>query len=288
MVATVVRRKKPGDSNYHEKGMTMMESSPTPDEVDIESGHSESALMNSLIANEAGENSTIAITTTRSGTYLKPIAETTPMERAMGLLAICTITLGIVVIFSTPIVFAGIFSSIMGAVAYFQQTRITDIKVLQETKEAAEREVDRLAAENGRLSSNIADLSTSVERLDVIDEALKVITETQGQSVLEFEKQAKEAREILETMKLNQRGAVLQNLLSIMMVSDTDGDFIMDENEIATLIQRIEGTGGVRIHESRFRAHVQDKPIDSIMTVMKNLLSDNIPSDQKIFVIEEV
>jgi len=292
----VARRKKTSESDSHEMGMIAMVTATHDDNDDgvandIESGHSGGEpLMNYLLfSGESSENSSMTIPTSSGGrnTFLKPIAETTPMERAMAIIAICTVTLGILVMFSTPIFFAGICSSIMGGCAYYQQTRLTDVKVLQETKEACEREVDRLHAENGRLSSNISKLSTSVERLEDIDEALKVITETQGQSVLEFENQAKEAKEILEMMKLNNRAAVLQNLLNIILLSDTDGDFVMDENEIDKLISRIQGIGGVEVHEGRFRSRVQDKDIDSIMSVMQNLLSDNVPSDEKIFFIQE-
>mmetsp|Transcript_15339 Transcript_15339/g.21366 ORF Transcript_15339/g.21366 Transcript_15339/m.21366 type:complete len:247 (+) Transcript_15339:58-798(+) len=221
---------------------------------------------------------------------LKPIAETTPRERVAGIVATCAVATAVaaIIVEQSAIVFvAGIFSAIIGPYAYYQQTRLTDIAALKETHEAVEAEVNRLQAENERLAANIKELGSSVEHLEEIDEALQVITSTQGQNVSAFEEQVKENRGILEKMRENHQANVLQNLLSVILRCDTDGDFNMDDNEVDNLMVKLERIGGVKIRRDRFRSVMTNKSIDSVMDVVKNLLQEDTPEDQKIFYIEK-
>jgi archaellum component FlaF (FlaF/FlaG flagellin family) len=220
---------------------------------------------------------------------LKPIAETTPRERVAGIVATCAVATAVaaIIVEQSAIVFvAGILSAIIGPYAYYQQTRLTDIAALKETHEAVEAEVNRLQAENERLAANIKELGSSVEHLEEIDEALQVITSTQGQNVSAFEDQVKENREILGKMRENHQANVLQNLLSVILRCDTDGDFTMDDSEVDNLMAKLERVGGVKVRRERFRNVMANRSIDSVMDVVKNLLQEDTPEDQKIFYVE--
>jgi Skp family chaperone for outer membrane proteins len=200
---------------------------------------------------------------------LKPIAETTPLERVFGIVAggaLATSLAAIIIEQSSIVIVAGILSCIMvrenmlqhckdtftwksdapphlvsfsqGPYAYWQQTRLTDIAALKETHEAIQAEVNRLHQENERLSKSIGELTESVDRLEDVSLALDAITQVQGQSVGEFEKQVQENRNILKSMKTNLKSSVLQNLLSVVMSSDTDNDMVVDEEEVEVLLRR--------------------------------------------------
>ena len=123
---------------------------------------------------------------------LKPVAETTWKERIAGFVgvgAVGTSVAAIAVEQSMVVIVAGLLSSIMGPYAYYQQTKLTDIATLKETAAAVQVEVDRLKAENDRLSKNIDELGSTIDELQDVEEALEVISKTQGQSVQALEKQ---------------------------------------------------------------------------------------------------
>jgi len=147
--------------------------------------------------------------------------------------------------------------------------------------------VDRLHQENERLSKNIGELSESVDRLEDVSLALDVITQTQGQSIGDFEKQVEENRNILKSMKTNLKSSVLQNLLSVIMSSDADKDMMVDESEVEVLITRIQNIGGVEVHDDRFRAAFSGQSVSSLMTVIQNLLRDDVPPEERIFEFKE-
>jgi len=158
---------------------------------------------------------------------------------------------------------------------------------LKETHEAIQAEVNRLHQENERLSKNIGELSGSVERLEDVSLALDTITQTQGQSIGDFEKQVEENRNILKNMKTNLKSSVLQNLLSVIMSSDADKDMVVDHEEVEVLITRIQNIGGVEVHDDRFRAAFAGRSVSSLMTVIQNLLRDDIPPEERIFEIKD-
>jgi len=227
-----------------------------------------------------------------SRTPLKAIKSSTPMERAAMVVAGAAVSTSVaaMLLASGPLVIpAGVLSCLIGPYAWWQQTRLTDIKALKETHEAFQLEVNTLKQENERLKKNVEELGDTVNRLEDVEEALDVITQTQGQSVEAFAQQVEENRDILKQMQKNLKANVLQNLLSVVIRSDTDGDMRIDESEMGELIERMNSVNGVELHEDRFRKAIMDAggSIKAVMDVVKNLLSDNVSKDDEIFTILE-
>lgn len=217
---------------------------------------------------------------------LKPIAETTPIERAMMIVAggaVATSLAAIIVEGSVIVVLAGVLSIGMGPFAYYQQTQLTDVRTLQETHEAVETEVNRLKESNEELSKNIADLSVTVDRLEEVENALEVITNSQGQSISIFAEQVETNRGILKSMKGNVKSTVVNNLLSVVFASDIDHDSIIDPEEVDAMIKRLEQIGGIEVHDDRFRKTFAGGTFADLMNVVSNLLKEDIPPEERIF-----
>ncbi|KAL3775902.1 hypothetical protein HJC23_000332 [Cyclotella cryptica] len=223
---------------------------------------------------------------------LKKIASHTPMEILHGCvagIAVATSITAMVLNPATPVFIAGALSSVIGPYAYYQQTKLTDIIALKETHDAVKREVDRLTAENARLNETVGDLSDTIDRLEDVEQALDVITQTQGQSVAAFADQVKENRNILGQMQKNLRANVLQNLLQVVIRSDQDDNMQIEEDELDDLIQRIQKINGVEVRADRFKAAIMDSggSLSSVMDIIKNLMADDIPAQDEIFIIKE-
>lgn len=221
---------------------------------------------------------------------LKPVQETTAKERVAAIVAVCAIVTAlaaIVVEASAIVLVAGILSIIMGPYAYYQQTRLTDIATLKQTAEVIQVEVDKLKTQNGRLSKNIDDLSNTIEDLQDVEEALNVISNTQGQSVTAFEKQVQENKEILSKMKKSTKGRVIQNLISIIYRGDQDLDDKISDDEATKVINNLKKIGGLIVHEDRLRKAMTGKSVEAVIDVVKNLLNDNVPKNEKIFEVAE-
>jgi archaellum component FlaC len=223
--------------------------------------------------------------------FLKPVPETTFVERVAGgvaALAIVTALIAMIVEQSIIVIFGGILSALVAPYAYYQQTLLTDIRTLKETKRALQSEVNRLEESNTRLAANIDNMTESVNRLEEVDQALQVITAAQGQSVETFRKQVEESKTILKHMQSNLKATVLQNLLTVIFRSDKDRDNTIGEIETEDLLRSIQNTcPGMTIHEDRFREAVQGKPVGAVVSVVENLLRDDVPQDSRIFEIAQ-
>lgn len=177
----------------------------------------------------------------------------------------------------------------IGPYAYWQQRRLTDVIALQETHKVLSEQVDRLGKENNRLHETIVDLSATVDRLEDVEQALDVITQTQGQSVAAFEEQVRDNRDILHRMQSNLKANVLQNLLQVVIRSDKDSSLTIEEHEVGDLINKFKGINGVEINEDRFKSVVMrcGGSLQCVMDIIRNLIDDNTPAGDEIFIIKD-
>jgi len=263
-------------------------------------GYDEESLEASSTASSASEDSSAAPasgskskkTISADGQPLRPIAGNTPMELVAGAIAGASVASAAAAMVLQPynIVFAaGGLSCAIGPYAYWQQRRLTDVAALQETHKALGEQVDRLGKENTRLHETVVDLSETVDRLEDCEQALDVITQTQGQSIEAFEEQVADNREILNKMQSNLKANVLQNLLQVVIRSDEDENMTIEEHEIGDLINRIEGINGVEVNEPKFRDAITSSggSLQCVMDIIRNLMDDNSSDGDQIFIIQE-
>jgi uncharacterized protein YukE len=225
-----------------------------------------------------------------TGKLLKPLPETTLMERIAGgvaLVAVVTALAAMIIEQSVVVIVGGILSAIVGPYAYYQQVQLTDIKALQETHAVIKVEVDKLSTENKRLAKNIDEMSGTVQNLKDVEDALDVITKVQGQSVEEFKKQVQTSKEILAGMQSNLKTNILQNLLTLVLGSDANRDNSISEEEVNALIRRIVQMPGVTVKEDLFKKMVVGKDPSAIMEIIRNLLREDVPEEENIFTLSQ-
>ena len=92
----------------------------------------------------------------------------------------------------------------------------------------------------------------------------------------------------------------MQNLISVIMTSDSDKDFLIDPEEVDTLMLRLKKIDGVDFSEENFakavkkagydpekvKASKDGYPILAVIEVMKNLFDDDVPEEENIFTIK--
>lgn len=230
--------------------------------------------------------------TDADGAPLRPIGGNTPMELFAGGIAGASVASSAAAMILSPgnIVFAaGGLSCAIGPYAYWQQRRLTDVVALQETHKALSEQVDRLGKENVRLHDTVVDLGETVDRLEDVEQALDVITQTQGQSIEAFEEQVQDNREILSKMQSNLKANVLQNLLQVVIRSDADESMTIEEHEIGGLVKRIQSINGVEVNEEKFRDAITRAggSMQCVMDIIRNLMSDNPTEGDDIFIIKD-
>lgn len=220
------------------------------------------------------------------------IPERTKAEYAVMAVCAIAVVLSIVeVVFnqSKLVILGAILGLVVAPVAIKQQRDMTEIIEMKKTYEAAVAEIGRFKEENNRLGKNVEDLDDTVGRLEDMETALDVITQTQGQSLEEFEEQVKENEDILNSMLKSLRANVRQNLLTVIYSSDTDGDARIDGPEVDDLVDRIHGINGVTLHEEALRSAIAEGggSLLSVLTLVKKMVT-NEETTNDIFVVGEL
>ncbi len=162
------------------------------------------------------------------------------------------------------------------------QTRITDINALKETLAAISHEVDKLNEQNHNLRKHVNNLKTTVDKLEDIEDALEMLTESETASVQSLLETVDDNRFVLAQMEKNLKAAVLQNIVSILIGSDKDMDFVLSEEETSGLIHRLNQLRGVSVNEAKFRKVVKEEngSLDGVMGMIKKVLyNDGINKD---------
>lgn len=146
-------------------------------------------------------------------------------------------------------------------------------------------EVNQLHGENDRLKHNVTELEGTVASLKDVEDALDLLTRTQDQNVQKLKDQVAESYKILQSMEKNLRTSVLQNLMTVIIRCDTDGDFTIDIDEIDNLLLKLKQINGLHINEQKFRDIVAEAggKVDAIMLMIKDVLE----RDESIIALHE-
>lgn len=103
----------------------------------------------------------------------------------------------------------------------------------------------------------------------------------------ELERQLQDAKQILRGFERNVKANLLQNLMTVILTMDRDGNMILCDEEIDELIHALEGIQGAQMNEERFRKVIidQGRCIYGVMDVARTLLSDDTPMEETIFTL---
>jgi len=280
---SIIVRQRSNNNNNNNMSSSTGAAPPPPDAVDIEMGTATEPLK------DGSSGSDIPDPKLGKG-FLKPIPETTLMERIAAIaagFAIVAALVAMIVEGGIVVILAGILSATVSPYAYYQQVQLTDIRALQETEKKIHAEVDRLGIENKRLAHNIDEMSESVEGLKGVGDALEVINEQQGQSVSAFQQQVEEQRKILASMQNNLCAKIIDNLLSLAFGADQNDDQIIDPQEADDLIRHIQNMSGVTVKEDKFREAISGQTADKVIDIIENLLKEDLPEEERMFMFSE-
>jgi hypothetical protein len=91
--------------------------------------------------------------------------------------------------------------------------------------------------------------------------------------------------EIQAHIKQNLEKQVLSSLVSIVVNTDNNRDFELNEMELNTLMLRLRGVKGVAFDEANFRKVIPKAPVPlaRIMMVVRNLLNPDVPEEDNVF-----
>jgi len=178
---------------------------------------------------------------------------------------------------------------VTGKIASTAASAQADINLLNEINNELKKENDKFRAQNEQLRAEAERLNQIVEEMEDTRNALDAITKNQGQTIEEFEEQVEELKEHLMELMEDSKSNLLQNLLTIIIASDKDGDFSIDPEEVDDMIINIEKAGDFGVNKKLFRETVEQTggDIQAILNMCKSILhGDDNSIEEQIFYVK--
>ena len=229
---------------------------------------------------------------------IKPFSKMILIEKLAFIVAWITIILSFIAMIIEGgkfVVASWIFSMIMGPYLYYQKVTLTNMAIMKETNNSLERDITRLKGENTTFSYNGDELEGRVEDLLDVEEALEIVTNSNGQSEDALEKKMKSNTEIVQQMKQTAHGIVIEVLISLIYQevlnknnnNNNIDKIFLSEKDVTKMIQNLNGVKGLFINEYRLRNTLVGNPIgESIFDALQNLLDKEILVKDSIFEVE--
>jgi flagellar motor component MotA len=121
--------------------------------------------------------------------------------------------------------------------------------------------------------------------LQAMEKTLETLQAVQGQSVDELENQLVASKDILRRIQTSQRGQVLQNLISVLLSADTEGNMELDDDDIERLIQRLEQMHDVDINDAKVKALIIDngRSVEAVMELARSAFLSESSKEDAVF-----
>jgi len=195
---------------------------------------------------------------------------------------LATVTVGVsiaamVIAYNPLVIIASVFGLLVPPFTALQEQKMTDIKAMEETNEAMERELANLKHENDRLAGENKELETSIVKLQDLTDVFEEIHKMKGDSLDVLEIELKEREKTLAKMEENKLAKVLDNIISIVSSADENGDDILLDNELDVMIANIEKINNVQIDSAKVKALVGEagNSFEAVTNLVKNVMNND-------------
>jgi len=210
--------------------------------------------------------------------YLKKLPEWTMWELTVAGVAsgsVVTSVFALVIAGINPFIYAVAIAGILiPPYSAFQEQKITDCKAMKETNLAMDREMENLQFNNERLQEQNTSLEESVGRLQDMKSAYEECQKMDKISLTKLESQLQTSKRSFLQMEINRTNEIVDNIFDVIINADQDDNWTLDDKEIETLIENIEGIVGVEVADELLKKMIIEngRDLDSILNVIKGLL----------------
>jgi len=203
-----------------------------------------------------------------------------------GLLTATVAFSGIAMLFNPlTVVFVAFGIAIVNSViAGGQRVKLMQMETLRAVHNQLRDEVNKFMDENDKLQQSNDELELEVSKVEEVEKGLQDIVAAQGQSVETFVEAVKENQRILNEIKKNLTANIVQDLTRLVLAADRDRDMQIDPEEVFQLKFRLSNMEGVELDEDKLEAKLDEEGynLGAVMNVIKDLMSDDVPDEEKI------
>jgi len=176
---------------------------------------------------------------------------------------------------------AGTF--VFGPLAACQQRKLRNFGTLRNHQNQLRAEVNYLYQEQERLQRSLTRLDSNVMQIETMERELSRLAGSKH-NINRLLDVVHQQEQVYDNIKENLKKSVLQSILTALVQSDGDGNFVIHSREMEVLVVRLNMMEGVKFHEQKFRQLIgtDSQSLATIMRLIRSLLQDD---DETVFVL---
>lgn len=170
-----------------------------------------------------------------------------------------------------------------GPFAAYQTRKLQDLEALRKHQNRLREEINYLHQQEERLYRSLEKCDANILKMERVERQLNRIAGG-SHNVHRMLLVVQEQRQVYRGIKESLRKSVLQSILTALVKSDQDGNFMIQSREMQVLIVRLNMMQGVQFNETMFREVIEaeSQSLSSIMRLIRSLLRDD---DETVFVL---
>lgn len=242
-------------------------------------GKQASGLLEPLIGDDASLDDSVD---SDASSKLETVKQS-PLEKLKSAAVFLGLGAGLVASAGAMVLAPQVFVFVMGGLcianvpyAAFKESRIGKLPSLRSMNNKLREDANKLEDEVDVLSEEIDALEPEADRAAAVEEELREIANQQQVNVDKLVELVKENEIILEKMRDNLRQRIVQDIITIVVKSDTDNDQTIDRQEAKTLALRIRLTlqeYDVQFDSEKFLRAIGDNPsVTGVIAIVQKLL----------------
>jgi hypothetical protein len=168
-----------------------------------------------------------------------------------------TMTMVLTTLLSQPMMFVHVIMStcvvVLAPVVTVQKVQLGTMGTLREQQNKLRTQINSFNEMNDALTKSIASIVDETEKINQVNEELQDFAKSTGTTVDRLIELCDEQQKIHTEMQKHLQAKVLQQIITITLQSDTNQNYIVSEDEVNVLMERLRHIPGVIFHEDRFR-----------------------------------
>jgi hypothetical protein len=145
---------------------------------------------------------------------------------------------------------------LLAPVTTMQMIKLRNLGGFRAQHNLLRQSVSNLHEQNNALHRSIQELATQVDKLKKIETNLSRTAQRSGQSVTKMVDLVQRNGTVQSQVLDQLQAQVTQQMLSAVLQSDQDHDWVVDPAEVSVLIQRLKLVPGIKFNEQAFRNFV--------------------------------
>jgi hypothetical protein len=114
-------------------------------------------------------------------------------------------------------------------------------------------QINAVHVQNDKLTESVTAMAAASERLQRTQEQLQKHAIQSGKSVQRLVELVDETATVQAEIRENLNAAVVQQMMTAILQTDSDRNFVLSKNEVSVLIVRLKSIPGITFHETAFR-----------------------------------